>query len=296
MDPEDVGDDMPALHDAVRFAPFSTVRELIRESSDIDTVWWGRTALWEAVQERRDDVALALVQAGADPWRSMIAGWSPGRLNLAGPAPDLFGAPPVGVALSSQEQAAVDERRRLIGALGTSDPNGQSFACIADVDVTEAGRRLGATPIDDVDTELLLSEPWETGLDDDELNVIVGVSDVPGGCIVGQWWMFAPSAPGVMAKLTPGTIGYGIYGNPKSGNQGRSFRDGVMVDWDQHPGGGDAAPDDSPEETLRTYLYRKHAVAYCCNYAGLRPQDPRAFTGPPDRWLRLPPLDLWPAG
>lgn len=239
------------------------------------------------------EVSRALVQAGADPWRPMIAGWSPGRLNLAGPMPDLFGAPPPGVTLSSDEQAAVAECRRLIGAVGPMDPEGFSFACIAAVDVAEAVRRLGAEPLRGVDTALLIGEPEETELSDDELEAIVGVTDVPGGCVVGQWWGYTGSTPGVMAKLTPGTIGYGMYGNPKSGNQGTSFRDGMVVDWDMHPGGGQAIPNDTPEQTLRIYLYQHHPIPHCCNYADLRLVDGRAFTGPPDRWLRLPPMDLW---
>jgi hypothetical protein len=139
-----------------------------------------------------------------------------------------------------------------------------------------------------------MEDPWDTEFDDDEMETIIGVTDVPGGCVVGQWWGYTPSTPGVMARLTPGTLGYGMYANPKSGNQGSSFRDGLVVDWDMHPGGGGTGPDDTSEETLRIYLYLDHPIAYCCNYTGLRPVDGRAFTGPPDRWLRLPSMDLWP--
>jgi hypothetical protein len=294
MDAEFESIDPPPLHDAARFGQLARARQLIREGSDADAMWWGRTPLWEAVMDGSTEVALALVAAGADPWRKMIAGWSPGRLNLAGSTPDLFGNPPDGVALSPEEQAAVAECRRLIGALGSIDPDGSSYACIAGVDAAEATRRLGAEPLHSVDTDQLMEDPWETGLDDDELEAIVGISDVPGGCVIGQWWGYTPSTPGVMAKLTPDTVGYGMYGNPKSGNQGRSFRDGLVVDWDTHPGGGQAVPDNTSDETLRIFLYRHHPIPYCCNFVDLRPIDGHGFTGPPDRWLRLPPIDLWP--
>jgi hypothetical protein len=286
--------DRPPLHDAARFGSRTDVANLIRSSEDIDALWWGRTALWEAVVERRKKVACELVDAGADPWRHMPGGWSPGRLNLAGRTPDLFGAPPDGVALSPDEQAAVAESQRLIRLLKDAETDGRSVACVAGIDAAEAARRLQAEPADDVEADALIDEWFDTDMPDDELIAIVGVTDVPGGCVVTQWWGYAPSTPGVMTLLTPGTVGYGMYGNPKSGNQGKIFRDGACLDWDLHPGGGDAAPDDSPEEVLRAYLYIDHAFAYCCNYAGIRPTDARAFNGPPDRWLRLPPMEYWP--
>jgi hypothetical protein len=34
-------------------------------------------------------------------------------------------------------------------------------------------------------------------------------------------------------------------------------------------------------------------LAYCFAYAGLRPVDTRAVSGPPDVWLRLPDRDYW---
>lgn len=292
MDAELESADPPPLHDAARYGDLALVRQLIRGGSDVDAMWRGRTPLWEAVLDGTAGVALALVKAGADPWGPMIAGWSPGRLNLAGPMPDLFGDPPQGVSLSPEERVAVAESRRLIATLGEMSPDGFSYACIAGVDAAEAVRRLGAEALRGVDTKLLLDDPWETGLDEAELETIVGVTEVPGGCVIGQWWGFTSSASGVMAKLTPGTIGSGMFGNPKSGDQGSSFCDGVAVDSEMFPGGGVTGPDDTPEEVLRVYLYRDQSVGYCCNYAGLRPVDGRAFTGPPDRWLRLPPMNL----
>ncbi|XVU20754.1 hypothetical protein ACQPZJ_26155 [Actinoplanes sp. CA-054009] len=39
-------------------------------------------------------------------------GWPPGRLNLAGPEPDLFGPVPAGVELTGPEREAVTRSRR----------------------------------------------------------------------------------------------------------------------------------------------------------------------------------------
>lgn len=80
--------------------------------------------------------------------------------------------------------------------------------------------------------------------------------------------------PGVMALLSADTLAYGLYANPKSGNQGCIFRDGSTEGWDLHPG-GDPYPEATSREILVGYLTRGNAVAYCCAYAGLHPPDAR---------------------
>ncbi|RBQ20870.1 hypothetical protein DP939_07320 [Spongiactinospora rosea] len=76
--------------------------------------------------------------------------------------------------------------------------------------------------------------------------------------------------------------------NPKSGDQGTVARDGVVVDSDTLPGGGDAGGHLTADRILAEFLYQGEALAYCCAAAGLRPADARAVSGPPDQWLRLP--------
>lgn len=252
----------------------------------MDAIWWGRTALWDAVMEGKVDNARMLVEAGAHPWRPIMAGWSPGRLALAGATPELFGPAPAGTALSDSERTTISDSRRLIRVMDDFDAYGSSFACIAGIGAAEAQHRLGATPLEGVDTDLLLESPYEW--DFDELETIVGVTEVPGGCIVTQWGSYLAAGGEVLNKLTPGTIGYGMFGNPKSGNQGALSRDGSLIGWDLHPGGADASPDDDADEVLRAYLFAGQPVAYCCARAGLRPTDTRPFSGPPDLWLRLP--------
>lgn len=282
----------PPLQRAAEWGSAEVVAELAGLVADVDAEHNGRTALWLAVHADKPDNARALAAAGADPWRPMMAGWSPGRLSLASRTPDLFTASLHTEGLSSAESAAVAEAHRLIGALGDFHYDGMSLSCVEGVDAAEAVRRLAATVIEPDDPESMVEEMWEYSLDDDRM-LTVGVTDVPGGCVVSQPWAFGASTPGVSRRLSTGTVCYAMYANPKSGNQGSIHRDRVVEGWDLHPGGGWAAADDPPEQILRTYLYRGRAIAYCCAFAGLKPTDARAFTGPPDLWGKLPPRDYW---
>ncbi|MCF3106936.1 ankyrin repeat domain-containing protein [Streptomyces roseoverticillatus] len=253
----------------------------------------GTAALWETLWDDQPDIACDLAAAGADPCKPVLGGWSPGRLSLAGPAPELFAMPEGQPGLSESERAAVQEAGRLLAALGDRYCEGLGLACVADIDAAEAIRRLEATPVEGSRLDALQEDPL-AGHDMDEDMRIVGVTTVPGGCIVTQPWGYAPQMPGVKERVSIGTACYGLYVNPKSGNQGSIARDGVVEDWDLHPG-GDPDPDDTPtpEEVLRSYLYRHNAVAYACAWAGLRPVDARAVYGTPDVWVDLPQRDYW---
>jgi hypothetical protein len=273
------------LHAAAESGSPEVVTELARRVDDIDVEHEGRTALWAAVFNNRPDNARALVAAGADPWRPMMNGWSPGRLSLATPTPDLFTLPEGEAGLTAAETTAVTEARRLIVALGDLDYDGLGLACVAGITAAEAVRRLEAVPADDVDIEEIMEDPWS---DEDDNLTIVGVTDVPGGCVVSQPWGFAPSNPGVIKRLSVGTVCYGLFANPKSGNQGAVARDGVIEEWDTHPGGGSVSDDEPAEEILTAYLYHGEAVAYCYAGASLRPVDALSVTGQSDMWLRLP--------
>ncbi|MEV4177930.1 ankyrin repeat domain-containing protein [Nonomuraea sp. NPDC049709] len=281
-------DEVLALHTAAEEGSAEEVAELAGRVADVDAEEEGRTALWVAVYEGNHDHARALVAAGADPWRPMMSGWSPGRLSLAGPEPGLFELPAGTDGLTEGEAAAVAEAKRLTAALGSHYYDGVGLACVAGISAAEATRRLEAT-VEDVDPEEFLDriDPF-----DDESLRFVGVTDVPGGCVVTQPWGYIPQAPGATRRLSAGTVCYGMYANPKSGNQGSIVRDGEIVGWDLHPGG---APweDDDAQEVLLSYLYKYNAVAYSCAYAGLRLTEARAITGPPDTWLRLPERDHW---
>lgn len=256
------------LHEAAGHGSAEEVAALAAEAADVDVFDEGRTALWWAVFDRRPDNARVLVEAGADPRRPMMSGWSPARLAAAGPTPDLFGTPE---RLTGAETAAVSEAARLSAAVGDVLYEGMGLACVAGIDVAEAARRLDAQEADRVE------------YDDD----VVGVTAVPGGVVMVQPWGFRPSAPEVLEPLSVGTVCYAFYANPKSGDQGASARDGAITGWDLFPG-GDVLEDTPPDEVLLTYLHRYDAVAFSLAYAGLRPVDSRAVDGTPDVWLRLP--------
>ncbi|MFC8512967.1 ankyrin repeat domain-containing protein [Streptomyces sp. NPDC057257] len=295
-DPErfGVGGSRP-LHRAALFGSPEVVAELARRVVEVDALEGGTTALWDAVVAGRTDNARALAAAGADPEWTGHGGWTPARLSLAGPEPDLFTSPleesPEGrPALTDAELAVVAEARRLVAALGDFYYDGLGLACVAGIDAEEAIRRLEATPADEELMASVVADPFEHDMD--ETLRFVGVTTVPGGCVLTQPWGYGPSMPGIHTRLSAGTASYGLYANPKSGNQGSIHRDGVCEGWDLHPGGGPDAGD-SPAEVLFSYVYCHHAVAYCLAHAGLRPTDPRAVLGPPDHWVELPDRDYW---
>src|SRR5690606_14482590 len=219
------------LHDAAENDSPETVTDLAHSIADVDFIddddeeYRGRTALWTAVFANRPDNARALVAAGADPWRPMMNGWSPGRLSLAGPTPALFSIPPGTPGLSPHETAAVTEASRLIAALGDLHYFGLGMACVADMTAAEVARRLEAIPADNEEAAAIAADPL-THLDDSQ--TLVGVTEVPGGCIVTQPWGPLPSTPGVTKRLSASTTCYGMYDNPKGGHHGTLLRDGIL--------------------------------------------------------------------
>ncbi|MEU7746134.1 ankyrin repeat domain-containing protein [Nonomuraea sp. NPDC049158] len=206
------------LHDAAEYGSPEAVAELAQRVGDIDALddddeeYPGCTVLWTAVFAHRPDDARVLAAAGADPWRPMMNGWSPGRLSLASPTPDLFTIPPGETGLSPAEAAAVTEARRSTAALGDLYYFGLGMVCVAGITAGEAARRLEAVPADDADAEAIMEDPRS---DYDDSLTVVGVTDVPGGCVVSQPWGYTPSTSGIAELLSAGTVCYGMYNNPK---------------------------------------------------------------------------------
>ncbi|WFE66020.1 hypothetical protein [Micromonospora sp. WMMD714] len=290
----------PALHVAAEHSPPAVVAAMAAAAPDVDVLSGGRSPLWLAVHSRRHDNARVLAAAGADPWRPMMTGWSPGRLGLAGPEPDLFGAVPAGVELSPAEREAVALAGELGDRLQVDYYDGTGLLCVAGIDASEAISRLDGTPTAeeellahyDIDVE---EEPepgdwgWLAEMND---LLLVGVTDVPGGCVVTQPWGYQPQTPLVGRLLSADTVAYGLYANPKSGDQGSIYRGGKTIGWDLHPG-GPAWNTDTSQMVLLSYLYPLQAPAYACAFVGLRPVDVRCVTGPADHWVLLPDRDYW---
>lgn len=292
-----------ALHVAAERSSPAVVAAMAAAAGDVDFLSDGRSPLWLAVHSRRHDNARALAAAGADPWRPMMAGWSPGRLSLAGPEPGLFGAAPAGVALSPAERQAVTLAGELGDRLRVDNYDGTGLLAVAGIDATEAIRRLDGTPMTEDELRAHYEVNAERGPDPSDedywrwlwdLNdlLLVGVTDVPGGCVLTQPWGYQPQTPVVGRLLSAGTVAYGLYANPKSGDQGSIHRDGQTTGWDLHPGGA-AWGTDTSELILLSYLYPMRAPAYACAFAGLRPVDGRCVTGPADHWVMLPDRDYW---
>ncbi|GHH56264.1 ankyrin repeat domain-containing protein [Lentzea cavernae] len=263
-------DALEELHWAAEFKSPREVASLIAEVDDVDAMDEERTALWRAVHAGRHENVQVLLAAGADPARPMMFGWSPARLSL------VTGHPlPTTEVLTSEERAAVEERDRLVAALGgIPRDDGYSLACVAGVDAETAARRLEAEPVEV--TEQVWT--WDADL------AVVGVTTVPGGCVVMQPKGY--TAVRVGGRLSAGTVAFGMYANPKGGNHGEIWRDGDCEASDLNTGGG-VDLEDNAADVLLAHLHQDEPVAYCLAFAGLRPTDARAFTAP-DLWLRLP--------
>jgi hypothetical protein len=284
------------LHSAAGVASPVVVEAMAGAARTLDLLVDGRSALWIAVHEGRHDNARVLAAAGAAPWLTMMAGWSPGRLSLAGPEPQLFADRPPDVSLTQRETESVATARLLRTALADFYLEGTGLLCVAGIDTAEAIRRLDGVPMSqrdllahyevEVDEDFEDEDDWRWLYDTNDL-LLVGITDVPGGCIVTQPWGYQPQAPAVSQALSVGTTAYGVYANPKSGNQGSVVTDGQIEGWDLHPGGSPPANATS-DEVLLSYLYKHNPAAYACAYVGLRPPSARSITGPPDAWVLLP--------
>ncbi|MFD9702871.1 hypothetical protein [Lentzea sp. NPDC059081] len=273
------------LHHAVLFGTTSEVAALISQADDVDVLFDDRTPLWQAVFARKYESVDLLLAAGADPARPMMSGWSPARLSLATDHPI-----PTGEVLTAEEQAAIVERDRLVAALdGYPEFGFFSFACVAGIDSDEAVRRLEADVVPSAEVPDPLD--WWNEPFGDDTEVAVGITDVPGGCVVVQPWSCAAWLPAVTLPLSVGTTVQALHDSPTNGYRGRVHRDGVPVDQALDPGGlpGQGL---GTAEVLLTHLYFGNGVAYCCASAGVRPENTGAFTTPA-RWAFLSDRVRW---
>ncbi|TDB94159.1 ankyrin repeat domain-containing protein [Actinomadura sp. 7K534] len=222
-----------------------------------------------------------LAELGADPWRPMMDGWSPGRLSLAGSLGDLFEIPE-GQTLTGHERAMADAGPELAEVFSGISYDGFSVACVAGLTAVETLQRLTVGEVIVVDDHTPWYEEEICGERD-----IVGVTDVPGGCVIAQPWGYR--AVHVLEAVTAGTFAYGMYANPKSGDQGRIAEDGRQVKWDLHPG-YDPDPDSTAREVLASFASCGDALVNCLVYSGLKPDSTDCLERP-DAWVRLGPRD-----
>ncbi|NDU71834.1 ankyrin repeat domain-containing protein [Actinomadura sp. DSM 109109] len=267
------------LHRAAQDGSPEVVFELASRARDVDALLRGRSALWNAVYHDRDDNARVLLDLGADPWRPMMDGWSPGRLGAAGVLGGLFEVP-AGQGPTVGERESVAAGLELAEVFSGVVHDGYSMTCVAGLSAVEAVSRLPVGEVIVVDDDVPAFDLDFCGDRD-----IVGVTGVSGGSVIAQPWSYLARDFGVMEALTPGTFAYGMYANPKSGDQGVIAEDGRVVKGGLHPG---YDPDEgaTAPEVLASYASGGSAIVHCLVYAELFP-DSRDCLEHPDAWIRL---------
>ncbi|WP_197352077.1 ankyrin repeat domain-containing protein [Streptomyces bathyalis] len=268
------------LHEAAETGSAEAVAELAARADDVDALdAEGRTALWAAVCWGRADVVEVLLAAGADPWREVLHGWSPGRLALATPLLSSLVQPPPGDALlTAEELATAAEAARLAAVFEGAIEEGAGVTFVGGRDAGEAVRRLGAEPCDAPDDEY---DPGPS---------YVGVTPVDGGCALAQPLGFEVTDPHTLRRLSAGgAVAYGVHFNAKSGSQGGFSRDGQYED--DSLVGLPPSPGDAPERLLLRFLHglpdSAGELGYACAMTGVRPRDAAAVTGPPHQWVQV---------
>ncbi|WP_326808924.1 ankyrin repeat domain-containing protein [Streptomyces sp. NBC_01775] len=292
------------LHYAVeRGAPAEVLTELVRHGAQVDAPdEEGVTPLWEAVCESAPEMCETLLAAGADAWRPCMDGWTPGRLALTHPvlAP-LFESLPGTVPLTEEERAAQAEADRLIEVFrAVEHTEGAGFAFVAGDSEEDILRKLGSDPatcpVLDLNRE---PGPHGTGPggfdpgDHEESQYWVGVTGVEGGCVITQPMGYVPEDARFLKKISPGTVAYGVYFNPKGGTFGTLARDGKEK---KHEEIGLRPFEGDPPEFYRFRFWESgenapHCaapLAYACAMAGMALTDAAPLTGPPRRWVRIP--------
>ncbi|MCO6009276.1 ankyrin repeat domain-containing protein [Actinoallomurus purpureus] len=290
-----------ALHTAAAQGTAEVVAELVRHVTDVDLPDEdGFPPLYAAVRWGKGANAAVLLGAGADPTRSLGTGGSVGRLALVTSLAPLFERQAGVEPLTEAERAGQEEADRLIAVFDDVDTEGMGVAFVGGLDEEEVIRRLGADPeqcpVLDLENE---PGPYGTGPggfdpgDFDDALHYVGVTAVPGGCVVSQPMGYLPGNDEVLLPLSAGTVACGIYFNPKGSRYGSVVRDG-HVEFDDELG---FDPDrDSP---AGHWLYRFWQwgedglrngceLAFLAATAGVRPDDAGPLTEAPRRWVRVP--------
>ncbi|KUL39813.1 hypothetical protein ADL22_15355 [Streptomyces sp. NRRL F-4489] len=290
------------LHRAAAYGSPEAVAALLEAGAPVDEPDdQGCSPLWHAVCHGARETAALLLRAGADAWRPRVAGRSPGRLALTTELAPLFAGLPGAVPLTPGERAAQREADERAAVFEGVDTDGLSVAFVAGVGEEEAIRRLGLDPRDVpvLPPEAAADPDRAASYGPDECDVEeahrwVGVTGVPGGCVLVQPLSYLLSTEPPLDALSPGTTAYGLYFNPKGGTFGTLSRDGRTERMEEI---GLPPYGDEPEGhwlyrfwswSLPAAMYGAHELAYASAEAGLRLADAEPVAGAPRRWLLIP--------
>ncbi|MEU6430838.1 ankyrin repeat domain-containing protein [Microbispora sp. NPDC046973] len=137
------------LHEAAYEGVAEAIEVLVAHGADVESSGVWETPLWTAVCWGHRDATAALLRAGADPWRPVVAGRSAGDIALTGPLADLFAALPGAPATDAgllRRQAEADALTAAYDSWETYCGEGDGFAFVAGIDEDWAIRRLGLDP------------------------------------------------------------------------------------------------------------------------------------------------------
>ncbi|MFE4171666.1 ankyrin repeat domain-containing protein [Streptomyces sp. NPDC056909] len=253
----------------------------------------GYTPLWFAARSVDEGSVRVLIDAGADAWTPQEGPWSPGRLLLTTPLAPLVADLPGAVELPAEDVAAFRSADTLIAAFGDEGlwTEGLGVAFVRGLTEDELIRRLGADPARCPRTDLEHA-PFDEA-DYEESLRHVGVTSVPGGCVITQEG-YLPSDGAVLRAVSTATTAYGVYFNPKGGTFSGLARDGEVVTFEEI---GLSARESDPSaywhfrfwQIRPGFPYGANIFAYACAAAGLSVEDGREAVNPrtPRRWVAL---------
>lgn len=290
------------LHAATEYGSPEVVTLIAAVAGDLEAVnEFRQTALWLAVCTGRGDNAAALLSAGADGWRPVIGAWSAGHLARITPLAPLFANLPGAIALTDTERAVQEDADARRAALGDLYTECQGFAFVAGLDEEEVIRRLGSDPAAHPAVDPY-REPGRFGTgpggfdpnDPGRRGRWLGVTAVEGGCAITQPAGSLPAVGDLLLPLSRGTASGEIYFNISGDDRftiahdGRRVADGEITSL-PYP---DTPEDLWPFRAWQRGLPGAHfasGLAYLSARVGVRVPDADTITGPPHRWIPVPP-------
>ncbi|MCT9933698.1 ankyrin repeat domain-containing protein [Planotetraspora sp. A-T 1434] len=242
------------LHEAACEGVAEAIEVLVEYGADVESVELDETPLWVAVRRGHRDAVAALLRAGADPWRPVVANRSPGWIALTGPLGDLFRGLPGAPVVEADWLRRQAETDALVARYDSWDycGDGEGFAFVADVDEDMAIRRLGldpaACPVVDEDDylDVGLSGPGEA----------LWLGQPPGGTGVALFSVisFDPGSEHLWCPLSSPGLVTSVATNMVADDVIEVWRDGVSVRYFQSL--HEPEEDSLPEEWLCRFYDR----------------------------------------